>query len=262
MTSPPPPAPPAPPPSASPASPEPSAPSRFQRLRGRLSRLRWSLVAVTVLWLLSLAGIWHWASLRAAPQLAATRAELDTARRELAVHQARVKELVQRETTLSVSDRISRAANNELQNALSERDEEIAGLRADVAFYERLVGATGQRRGLSVHSAQFAPEAGGTWHYEIVLTQNLNRGAISRGEMRFAVEGVRGGKLATIGWEELHQREDAPGQEYSFRYFQRIDGSVILPGDFTPQRVRVSLRGGGASVDQAFDWDAGPRNGG
>lgn len=247
--------------SSSPPTPPPSAPSSA-RIRRVLSRWRWPLAVAAALWLASLAGAWYWATVRATPVLSATRAELNAARQELAARQAEVKELVQRQATLSRSDQISRAANNEIQNVLAERDEEIAGLRADVAFYERLVGATGQRRGLSVHSAQFAPEAAGTWRYEIVLTQNLNRGAISKGEMRFAVEGVRGGKLATLEWNELHQREDAPGQEYSFRYFQRIDGSVMLPVDFSPQRVRVSLRGKGASVDQAFDWTARSVSGG
>src|SRR3546814_19579440 len=53
---------------------------------------------------------------------------------------------------------ISRDANRDLQGTLAERDEEIAGLRADVAFYERFVGATGQRRGLTVHQPPLPTE--------------------------------------------------------------------------------------------------------
>ncbi len=44
---------------------------------------------------------------------------------------------------------------------------------------------------LNAHSVQFTAEAGGTWNYSVVLTQNLNRGAISQGQLRFVVEGVR-----------------------------------------------------------------------
>ena len=57
------------------------------------------------------------------------------------------------------------------------------------------------------------------------------------------VEGVRNGKLAAVAWDELHQQRSAPGQAYSFRYFQQLDGSVMLPPGFTPQRVKVSLHG-------------------
>ncbi|WP_371180530.1 DUF6776 family protein [Xanthomonas sacchari] len=218
----------------------------------RRGRGLWLLLAA--LWLLSLALTWWLASRQAAPRLSAVSAQLREAERNLQAQQRQIETLNQRQATLARSDQISRAANNEVQSSLAERDEEIAGLRADVAFYERLVGATSQRKGLSVHSVEFSAEAGGTWRYNVVLTQNLNRGAISQGQLRLTVEGVRGGKLTSVGWDELHQKTGVPGQDYSFRYFQQLDGSVILPKGFTPQRVRVVLSGGGAPVSQTFDW--------
>lgn len=227
--------------------------------RGGASRLAW--LVLIVLWLASLGVTWWIAGSMAAPQLAQVQARLRASQQQVAAQQKQIQALNQRQVNLAVSDQISRAANNEVQGSLAERDEQIAALRADVAFYERLVGATSQRKGLNAHSIEFAPEAGGTWSYTVVLTQNLNRGAISEGQMRFAVEGVRAGKLTTVSWNELHQKPDAPGQAYSFRYFQQLNGSVILPKDFTPQRVRISLSGGGAPVNQTFDWKSAGNNG-
>jgi hypothetical protein len=229
-------------------------PSRYRIVERRVTR-RWPLVvAVAAAWSLSLGLAWHWAGVRAVPSLADTTRRMRDAERQLASQQSRLQELSQREATLSVSDRISREANGDLQGTLAERDEEISALRADVAFYERLVGPTQQRKGLNVFSSEFIAGAGAAWHYQIVLTQNLNRGAISQGQMRFVIEGVRAGKLATINWNELHQQPSAPGQTYSFRYFQTLDGRVMLPRDFTPQRVRVVLDNEGVAVEQAFDW--------
>ncbi|KAF1690886.1 DUF6776 family protein [Pseudoxanthomonas koreensis] len=222
---------------------------RQPRLAGR--RL-W--IALAVAWLVSLGLAWWLASSLAAPGAGDARSQLRAAERTAAVQQRQLDETTQRLVTLQRSDQISRAANSELQSSLAERDEEIAALRADVAFYERLVGSTSQRKGLNVHSIEFTPTEAGTWSYRAVLTQNLNRGAISQGQLRFAVEGVRAGKLATIGWDELHNRPGSPGQDYSFRYFQELTGNVMLPKDFTPQRVRVSLRGGAGGVEQTFDW--------
>jgi hypothetical protein len=213
-------------------------------------------VAVVVGWLLSLAAVGWVASNRGMPKAVGgsgvSRAELSDLNDELA-------DLRQKVSTLRRSDQISRNANVELQATLAEREEEISGLRADVAFYERLVGSTGQRRGLNAHEAVFAPESAGTWHYTITLTQNLNRGAISKGSMRFSVEGVRAGKLASLKWEELLQKPNAPAQPFSFRYFQQLEGSVMLPAGFTPQRVRVTLAPGGG--DQVFDWSVNKTQG-
>lgn len=214
------------------------------------------LAVAAALWLASLVATWWVASERAAPGLAKVRDELDLANRRVADSEALVRQLRQNVATLRRSDQISRSANTELQASLAEREEEVSGLRADVAFYERLVGATGQRRGLSVHEAVFEPEEGGTWRYTVTLTQNLNRGAISKGEARVSVEGVSQGRLRSLGWEELLQKPGAPGQPFSFRYFQQLEGSVMLPEGFTPQRVRVQLRSDGSTVDQAFPWQA------
>jgi hypothetical protein len=237
-------------------------PSRYQIVLRQPGR-RWQWPTVLILaWLATVAAAWMLATWRAAPELATVQQRLHATTRQLADQRAQVRELSQREATLAVSERISRAANSEIQTSLAERDEEIASLRADVAFYERLVGATGQRKGLSVHLAEFALEPGGTWQYQIMLTQTLNRGSISQGQMRFSVEGVRAGKLATVGWDELRQTPRAGGQDYSFRYFQQLDGNVMLPADFTPQRVKVQLRGEDVAVEQAFDWKLATSAGG
>jgi len=233
----------------------PDPPPHFQIVPRREPR-RWPWLLGGVLWLLSLAAAWHWSARSAAPTLPVLSQRAQQAEQQLAAQRARLQQLSQRETTLSRSDQISRNANSDLQNTLAERDEEIAALRADIAFYERLVGPTQQRKGLNVFSSEFVAAADNAWQYQIVLTQNLNRGAISEGRMQFVIEGVRDGKLASVDWNQLHQRPGAPGQAYSFRYFQTLEGQVMLPPDFTPQRVRVVLKGQDIAVEQSFDWKA------
>lgn len=217
---------------------------------------RWLPWALAAGWLLSLLAVAVLAAHLAEPRLGLAQRALAEARAQIAAQRRQIETLRQQQANLKLADEVSRNANREVQASLAERDEEIARLRADVAFYERLVGATGQRKGLNVHSVSFAPEAGGSWHYTVVLTQNLNRGAVSRGSLSLVVEGVRAGKLETVGWEALHQKRGVPGQPYSFRYFQQLEGSVILPPGFTPQRVRVRLTGGQAPVEQVFDWQS------
>jgi uncharacterized protein DUF6776 len=174
---------------------------------------------------------------------------------QLQAQQARVAELEQRVATLARSDQVSRDANRDLQGTLAERDEEIAGLRADVAFYERFVGSTAQRHGLAVHQLQLEPLQGGAWHFTATLTQNLNRGTVNRGRVTVSVEGSRGGKMQKLAWAELRQQPDAPGLEYSFKYFQQVEGDLLLPAGLQPIRVLVRLQPErGDAVEQSFTW--------
>ncbi len=183
------------------------------------------------------------------------RGQLDDSQRQGRTQQAQIDQLQQRVATLSRSDQISRDANRDLQSTLAERDEEIAGLRADVAFYERLVGSTAQRRGLAVHALRLQPQNDTAWHFTTTLTQNLNRGAVSTGQLSLTVEGTRGGKLQKLSWTDLRQQPGAPGVGYSFKYFQQVEGDVFLPPDFAPVRVAVRLQPrSGAAIEQSFTW--------
>ena len=164
--------------------------------------------------------------------------------------------LEQEVATLKRSDQISRQANTDLQGTLAERDEEIASLRADIAFYERFVGATAQRHGLSVHDLKIAPQRDPQlWHFVATLTQNLNRGAVNRGRLLLAVEVSDGGRMQKLDWGELRQQRDAPGIEYSFKYFQQVEGDLVLPAGVKPVRVVARLvPASGAAVEQSFTW--------
>ncbi|HTA66582.1 MAG TPA: DUF6776 family protein [Xanthomonadaceae bacterium] len=214
------------------------------------SRMRRWIALLVVLWIGSIALAW-WGAVRwSSPHLAALSRE----NAGLRAQTGQIDGLQQQIATLKSSDTVSRAANQELQTSLSERDEEVSALRADVAFYERLVGSGSQRRGLSVHSVKMDQDANGSWHYATTLTQNLNRGKISEGQMTMQIDGAKAGKLQTLQWADLLQKPSAPAQPFQFRYFQKIEGSVMLPPGFTPSQVKVTLHSEGSTIEQAIPW--------
>lgn len=195
-----------------------------------------------------LLGLWGgWRSFAPAPA---------NARERLHAQAARLAALEQQAATLARSDQISRQANADLQATLAERDEEIAGLRADVAFYERFVGATGQRHGLAVHDLRLEPQGDPRlWHFVATLTQNLNRGAISTGHLQLVVEASDGRSMRRLDWNVLRQQAGAAEIAYSFRYFQQVEGDIVLPRGLTPVRVIARLLpASGAAVEQSFTW--------
>lgn len=214
-----------------------------------------ALVALLVIgWLASLWGVFELTRRNSVPDYERVRGELDKALAELADLHDRVERLRQRNAVSHRSDETSRAANQAVQETLAARDEEIAQLRADVAFYERLVGGSAQRQGLAVHSLDLQPTGDGAWRYTVTLTQNLKKASVSKGQLTLRVDGVRDGKLSTLGWGDLLQAPKAPPQEFAFKYFQQLEGSLMLPAGFTPHRVRVQTRSDGRESEQVFPW--------
>ena len=227
----------------------------YKRQQTSWFREHWGVLSFGVVFLAALAfggwGLWQ----VLAPASGDPRAQIAALHRDNGSLQDEAEQLRQRVATLTRSDQISRDANRDLQGALADRDEEIAGLRADVAFYERLVGATAQRHGLSVHALKMQQQNGTAWHFTGTLTQNLNRGAISEGVLTLSVEGTRAGKLQKLAWTDLRQQSAAPGVVYSFKYFQQVEGDVFLPADMTPAKVTVRLQPrSGAAIEQSFTW--------
>lgn len=221
------------------------------RLDGAAGRRVLVMAAWLALLLFGAWGLWR----VFAPDPVDARGQIAQRDARLEAQQEIIAELQQHVATLQASDRISRDANLELQRTLAERDEEIASLRADVDFYERFVGATEQRRGLSVHELRLERRVGEAWHFTATLTQNLNRGVINRGRLVLEVEGTRDGRLETLDWPALRFDPEAAAIEYSFRYFQQVEGDFALPEGFQPTRVTVRLDpASGDDVARSFDW--------
>jgi hypothetical protein len=219
-------------------------------------RARALALAVGLGWLLCVGLTWWIATLRAAPGYERLKSELDQTRERYGQSQKELESTRERESLATRSDQVSRTANQSLQDSLREREEEIAALRADLAFYQRLVGGRAPRQGLTVH--QLALKAIGdsrAYAFRLTLTQNLKKAATSAGQVELTVDGVRGAKLAALGWSDLTQDAKAEPIKFQFKYFQQLDGSLMLPEGFQPNRVTVTAKSdSGDAVKQAFAW--------
>ncbi|TDR42502.1 hypothetical protein DFR29_10886 [Tahibacter aquaticus] len=209
------------------------------------------LLLLIVLWLVSLAlaalAAWYFTQ---TPRSGPDPAEFERQRGEN-------ETLKQRVAVLERADQVDKVASSDLQQTLREREEEIAGLRTDLAFYSRLVGGGARREGLAVHSVHVAPvKDSRAWNVVVTLTQNMKRSQSSEGRVQLTVEGVSDGKLKSLSWNDLAGANN-DGLGFSFKYFQRVSGTVLLPDGFSPNRIKVvaEATGGGGRVEQGFAWN-------
>jgi len=168
--------------------------------------------------------------------------------------------LAQEIATLTRSREVERNAMAAVQATLAERDEEISALRNDVAFYERLVGSSAQRQSLTVHSLKLVPSGERTWRYAVTLTQTLKKATITKGNLSMQVEGVRDGRPQSLAWSEIGNASGTPAP-FSFKYFQQVEGSLVLPSGFTPHRVKIHLDSDTGKVEKTFPWQEGDNQG-
>jgi hypothetical protein len=227
----------------------------------RARRLRLLLIAG---WLLSLAAVWLIASYRAAPDLIRLQAGMHSAGAELGRLRAALEKSERKLSISEKSDQVSRTANESLQATLRAQQDEIADLRSDIAFFQRLMDGKSGRKGLTVQKLAVRPIDGGRgYNLRATLTQTLRKGEVTRGSASISVEGMQNGRVVTLAWDALAGKQPAADPQFSFRYFQQLDSTLVLPDGFTPNRIKLALRSEqGDKGEQAFTWSQAITDGG
>lgn len=172
-------------------------------------------------------------------------------------------ELRQHVANLQRAAQVGDVATRELKRNLAERDEEISGLRTDLAFYSRLVGGNGQREGLRIQAARTTPvkDSPQAWNLTVTLTQNARRGDLVKGTVHLGVEGIQGDKVATLDGAGLGQGGGDHDLPFSFKYFQQVQGTFTLPEGFQPTRLRLTAStADDGRVDATVPWADATRN--
>ena len=143
-----------------------------------------------------------------------------------------------------------------LRQSLASRDSELQKLKQEQAFYTKLIGIDSDRSGLGVHAIAVTRVAGtDAWNFVATLVNTAENADAARGTLTITVDGVRAGKLATLGWTTLAAPAAKDGGPFAFTFFQQVRGSFMLPHGFVPNQVIVSLQPqGGPEVQRKLDW--------
>jgi hypothetical protein len=166
------------------------------------------------------------------------------------------EQLKQQVANLQRSEQVTEIATKTLRGSLAEREEEIAGLRADLGFYARLVGGDAQREGLRVQEVTLQPIAGTRgWNLTLSLTQNAKRGEEVSGKVLVGVEGLRGDKVVQLDWASLGDATQKDGLPFRFKYFQQLHATMVLPADVRPNRLHITVQpAGDEAVSRSVAW--------
>jgi hypothetical protein len=172
-----------------------------------------------------------------------------------------VADLKQQVANLQRAAQVNEVATRSLRGTLAQREEELSGLRADLGFYSRLVGGDAQRQGLRLQEVKLQPITGSRgWNLTLSLIQNAKRGEETTGDATISVEGLRGDKVVTLDWSALGNATQQDGLPFRLMYFQQLHGTIVLPADFRPTRLRLSVQpANGEAVNRTVAWGAALR---
>jgi hypothetical protein len=153
---------------------------------------------------------------------------------------------------------VVRRANTILRAAERDRQDEIASLQADLAFYRRLGGASGSQAPLAVHYLELQKtQSPRVYRLIITLTQNLRWAAVISGHIRVGVDGIQNGEARQLHDGQLLADTSEP-LNFKFKYFQQVERLITLPEGFEPNRLTIELKSAslGTKVEQSQQWQS------
>jgi hypothetical protein len=147
-------------------------------------------------------------------------------------------------------------ANELLRASEHERQDEIASLKADLAFYRRLGSASGSNAGLAIHHVELR-QTGSPRVFELVftLTQNIRWASVIEGDIELSVEGIKDGTAVHLDASQLLP-ENSGDMRFEFKYFQQLERLINLPEGFEAKHLSLTLAPKDAStnVEQSISW--------
>ena len=170
---------------------------------------------------------------------------------------AQIENLKQQVANVQRDAQVNEVATKSLRVTLTQREEEISGLRANLSFYARLVGGDTQHQELKLQEVKLEPISGSHgWNLTLSLTQTAKRNDEMTGNATVSVEGLRGDKVVQLDWAALGDATQKDGLPFRLMYFQQLHGTIVLPANFRPMRLHIGIQSAGdAPVMRTVSWE-------
>jgi len=217
---------------------------------------KWQLIALPAVILIF--GAFFYLRYFVAGELIETRSLLQTLQQDLRITLEQLEEEKARATLAEREVDVVRRANGLLRQSERQRQDEIAGLQADLAFYRRLGGASGSQAPLAVHYLELQKtRSPRVFQIIFTLTQNLRWATIISGHIELGVDGIENGVARYLTEKQL-LADSSESLRFEFKYFQQIERLITLPENFAANRLTIRLRSGSLKkpVEQSMKWQS------
>ena len=159
------------------------------------------------------------------------------------------------------SSEIDSNAGKQLMGTLAAREKELLDLKEELNFYKSMVTEKGGRSASSVSIRSFAiapADKPGRYLYKLVLARVNGKGKPVKGKVELRLQGRVDGESQILDWGKISP-EGGGKPKFSFQFFQRLEGALLIPEGFEPENILVKVIPGGKkqqSVQQSFSWNS------
>ena len=190
--------------------------------------------------------------------------ERDQIKRQLDDSLRQLNDQRQQIADLKVGNQVDARANEEVRRTVESQQNKIAELNEEIGFYKAVMLPNADEKGLRIERLD-VKDAGqpGKYHYSLLLTQIVDKHDYIEGGVQIKLLGVENDAETSIPLAQLGDdpsNDSANNIKFRFRYFQNIEGDLMIPEGFQPKEFMVvaqSTGRGGQRLEKKFEWHIG-----
>jgi hypothetical protein len=183
--------------------------------------------------------------------------ELDVLKLKVTQLEDQKTQLLRRLALLQQSTSVEFEAYKEAKQNLTAMEARIMKLNEELSFYKNIVSPSELKHGLHLQELRVSKaKREGGYLYRLVLMQVRGNGQIARGRVNINISGKQSGKLVSYTLKDL-SANNISDLSFSFKYFQRIEGSLVMPAGFSPSDlyIRINPKGRLESFQRSYSWN-------
>lgn len=173
--------------------------------------------------------------------------------------------LRQQLANLKLNADIDQQANKDIRRQLMQQTIQIAALERDISVYRSMMssGRNANPQGISIGVFHVGKaQQGDAFHYKLVLQKLAAMDDPFQGNLNIKISGVQTlegeDKPRSISLHELSDEFTDEQIPLSFKYFQNIEGDLVLPGGFKPEKIQLLVKSSSrkhpATIENELEW--------
>ena len=166
--------------------------------------------------------------------------------------------LRQEVANLRLGSQVDQAASEEVRNEVITLKATIAELEEDISFYRGLMSPSAESKGLTIGSLNvISTGVARHFNYKLVLQQLTSNHQLLTGTVTFTIVGRQGDLPMRLSLKDVSASINDVDIRLGFKYFQNVEGELVLPEGFEPNSIEIvaKVRGSSsAAIEKKFGW--------
>jgi len=183
--------------------------------------------------------------------------ELAELQEEQQAHVQQRQDILKRTAACEIDNQVMHNSKKALQRLVEEQQQEIEEHNKNLKFYRQLMQAEPSKEGLDLNAWSIIPLANGQYLYRFTFVQYARKHALLNLNLQIELRGIQEGEEIAYPLADLLVEGVEPVERLRFKYFQVVEGKLILPEGFQPDTIvirAISAKRGVAPWQQQLAW--------